>query len=170
MIRTRSLAYTLFLLQLIVIACNNPASKQAKGDPTITVEFDDSSMNQAISLARVTLPNFKKALTKDPAANQFSLKLKYSTPNGGHEHIWISQVKIKDGQMNGVIDNAPNNIPSLQLRDTISVSEEVVSDWMFKKSDSIYGGFTIRVLRDRMNETERAELDRSLGYPFALEK
>jgi len=72
--------------------------------------------------------------------------------------------------MNGVIDNAPNNIPSVQLGDTISVSEDVISDWMFKKSDSIYGGFTIRVLRDRMNETERAELDRWLGYPFALEK
>ncbi len=169
-VKFNSIFYFIFLIQLTLLACNNQTSKHVKGDPTITVEFDDSSMNQAISLARETLPNFKKALTNDSAANQFSLKLKYSTPNGGQEHIWISQVKIKDGQMKGVIDNAPNNIPSLQLGDTISVSEEVVSDWMFKKSDSIYGGFTIRVLRDRMNETERTELDRSLGYSFALEK
>jgi uncharacterized protein YegJ (DUF2314 family) len=95
--------------------------------------------------------------------------LKYPTPSG-HEHIWISQIKIKGGQMSGVIDNSPNNIPSLQLGETIPVDEEAISDWMFKKADSIYGGFTIRVLRDRMNETERAELDRSLGYPFAIEK
>ena len=85
--RNISFAYTLFLLQLILIACNNQTGKHAKGDPTTAVEFDDSRMNQAISLARETLPNFKKALTNDTAAYQFSLKLKYSTSNGGQEHL-----------------------------------------------------------------------------------
>lgn len=165
----KPILYFMFLVQLTLFACNNPANKHSKGDPVIAVESEDSSMNQAIGLARETLSNFKNALTTDTAASQFSLKLKYPIPSG-HEHIWISQVKIIDGQMSGVIDNSPNDIPSLKLGDTISISEEKISDWMFKKSDSIYGGFTIHVLRDRMNETERAELDRSLGYPFAAEK
>ncbi len=169
MVKFRRNLCFIFLIQLTLIACNTPTSKQFKGDPVIAVESEDSSMNRAIRHARETLLNFKNALTSDTGAKQFSLKLKYPTPIG-HEHIWISQIKIINGQMKGIIDNSPNDIPSLKLGDTISVNEEGISDWMFIKSDSIYGGFTIRVLRDRMNETERAKLNRSLGYPFAPEK
>jgi len=43
----------------------------------------------------------------------------------------------------------------------------VISDWLYLEDDLLVGGFTLRVIRDRMSPVERMQFDASV--PFRVE-
>jgi uncharacterized protein YegJ (DUF2314 family) len=49
----------------------------------------------------------------------------------------------------------------------VSVEPAKISDWMFVEDRKLVGGYTIRVLRDSVPASERAEFDKSV--PFVIE-
>jgi uncharacterized protein YegJ (DUF2314 family) len=156
---------TLSLLAILT-ACENNSNKPPEPDPVVSVNSDDTAMNNAISRARAKFAMFKSTLASDTIASVFSVKVKYPTTRS-EEHIWVTDVTVDNFGMKGVIDNDPANIPSIKLGDTVKISEDDISDWMYIKNDSIYGGYTIRVLRIYMTESEKAAFDSSMRHPFA---
>jgi len=124
-------------------------------------------MNAAIQEAQDSLDVFIADL-ESPRVGQvyFSIKARFPVPgsSGDYEHIWLYDVVYTGDKFTGRIANEPLDVPDLELDQKVSVEREDVSDWMIIEDGVLVGGFTIRVLRDRLSPEEREEFDRGLGF------
>ena len=134
------------------------------GEPDIYTTADsDKEMNNAIKTAKGTLDKFQKALQNNEYdSGTTALKVKFSTPTG-FEHIWLANITLDSGAYYGIIDNLPNKIKSIKMGDKIKIDQENITDWMFGKNGKLVGGFTIRLIHDRLTEQEKKEFDKGLS-------
>ncbi|WP_312825704.1 DUF2314 domain-containing protein [Epilithonimonas sp.] len=119
---------------------------------------DDKEMNSAIELANKTLMDFDEALKFSENEN-FALKIRYDFHNKS-EHIWAVNIEKIGDDYFGIIDNLPNSVTHVKLTDKVKIEKDKISDWMFSKKGKLVGGFTIRVIRNRMSELEKEIFDR----------
>jgi uncharacterized protein YegJ (DUF2314 family) len=153
------------------LACGGaqPASDVAKpaetvAKTTISVAETDREMNAAMQQARdkvaVFVARLEKAQTTD---RNFSVKIPLREGEQV-EHFWLVDVRHDKGVFRGTLGNDPELIHGHKYGEPVSVPIKEISDWMFVDHDSLVGGFTIRVLRNRMNPADRAEMDKSLDF------
>ena len=116
-----------------------------------------------IKTAKQTLSKFNEALqSKNPNFGYFALKIPFKTPKG-KEHIWVSHITIKESKYFGVVDNLPEATSEVKIGDTIQIVNERISDWLYIEKGKLRGGYTLRLLRKRMTETERKQFDNENG-------
>ncbi|WP_313100773.1 DUF2314 domain-containing protein [Epilithonimonas sp.] len=134
--------------------------KIERGDEPViySLSEDDKEMNSAVELANQTLEDFDKAL-KFSENDNFALQIRYDV-NDKSEHIWAVNIEKIEDDYFGNIDNLPNSIIKIKLNDKVRIEKEKISDWMFSNNGKLFGGFTIRVLRNRMSEIEREKFDK----------
>jgi uncharacterized protein YegJ (DUF2314 family) len=157
----------IFVIAAALTSCNNAEHRKIvrKGEPDIVqIPKEDVQMNAAIIKANSSLKQFDEALkSHNPNFTSFSLKARYDVPSGG-EHIWVSNIRVINGNYFGRVANVPDEINGLKLGDSVRVDKEKISDWMYIDSGKLCGGYTIRALRNQMNEKERRDFDLSRGY------
>jgi uncharacterized protein YegJ (DUF2314 family) len=146
--------------------CGKTSSTSQKDDHVITISAGDKEMNAAISEAQSTLTNFIATLAS-PQPNQkyFLVKGKFASGNAV-EHIWVADVTFDGKVFRGVIANDPEILSGLSFKQHVEVQPIQVSDWMFIQDGKLVGGYTLRVLRDRMTEQERRDQDAKIPYSF----
>lgn len=157
--------YLLAFALILLMACNNNESKtEREGESTIyNLDNEDQEMNEAIQKANQTFSEFDKALKNDTANyNNFSVKVRFKTVKGG-EHIWLGDIFLKDEKYFGIVDNLPAETREIGEGDTIEVDIKNISDWMYVDSGKLRGGYTIRVLRNRMSDVEKKQFDEEYG-------
>lgn len=156
---------TKILITLILfcfISCKNTDKVERKDQPDIyNVKASDAEMNEAIEKAKQTLHDFNAALL-NPEIEVKSLKVKFQNQTDV-EHVWLSNVVFKDGKYSGILDNEPEYFTEYKIGDTIDVDDKNISDWMYIKNGKLFGGYTIKVLRNRMSESEREQFDAESG-------
>jgi uncharacterized protein YegJ (DUF2314 family) len=151
---------------LMLAAC---ARGGERGDLVTTVSADDSKVNAAIAQAQATLPVFwTRYDARDPAASEFRIKAKLSTPHGGVEHIWVDVTGHDPAGARGTLANDPEDLGALKFGSPVTVEPARISDWMYLKGGKIYGGYTIRALLDRGSPEERRKVEAMLP-PTPLE-
>lgn len=149
-------------LTFCLISCKNSDKIERENQPDIyNVAGNDKEMNEAILKANQTLSNFNAALANKEIEVK-SLKVKFENQTDV-EHIWLSDVEFKDGKYSGILDDEPEYIKDHKLGDLINVDNKDISDWMYVENGKLFGGYTIRVLRNRMSETEREQFDAESG-------
>lgn len=142
-------------------------------------EGDDPEMVKSWERARKTFRFFWRELTWEyrrivPGLSIASVKVAFSDPPETRqedddfetEHMWIDDILFDGKRITGTLLNTPNNLRSVQEGDQISVTGSQISDWMYVLGDSVFGGFTIDVLRSQMNSRERKEHDAAWGLDF----
>jgi len=131
-----------------------------RGDEPIiySLSDDDKEMNLAIELSNESLDEFDEALKFSENEN-FALKIRYDL-NNKSEHIWAVDIEKNGNDYFGIIDNLPNSETSIKLNDKVKIEKDKISDWMFSKNGKLFGGFTIKVLRNRMSELEKKNFDK----------
>jgi uncharacterized protein YegJ (DUF2314 family) len=145
------------LLMLSHCGRRAPAERQ---DQITFVPADDSAMQGAIERARATVPN--------PSATQTFASVKLPLWEGETvEHVWLSGVTYDGERFHGRIDNDVETLRGWRLGDTVSVVADSISDWLVIDDSIATGGFSIRVLRDRLSDRERAQWDADAPYRFA---
>lgn len=156
----------LVLISILCLAgCKESNKIERENEPTIySVESEDEEMNTAILKANETLNDFNTGLS-NPNADSHALKIKFSNAKG-IEHMWIGEIEFKDGKYSGILDNDPEYITEYKAGDKIDVDASKISDWMYLVNGKLFGGYTMRVLRDRMGEDERKQLDEESGILF----
>jgi len=122
-------------------------------------------MTWAIEKAGLTLRYFKDSLLS-PRTDQTYFSLKAKIVDGSEtEHIWLNDVSFDDTDIfYGVVANAPLNIHNLKLGTKVGVDRSSVSDWLVIENGRLIGGYTIRCLRDEMNEREQKNFDKTLSF------
>ena len=131
-----------------------------RGDEPIiySLSDDDKEMNLAIELSNESLDEFDEALKFSENEN-FALKIRYDL-NNKSEHIWAVDIEKIGNDYFGIIDNLPNSETNIKLNDKVKIEKDKISDWMFSKNGKLFGGFTIKVLRNRMSELEKKNFDK----------
>jgi uncharacterized protein YegJ (DUF2314 family) len=81
------------------------------------------------------------------------------------EHIWVADLGLAGDKLRGVIANEPN-LPSLKFMEKVEFEPRYISDWMYIEDGYLVGGYTTRVIRDRMTPEERAAHDAQAPYKF----
>ena len=152
---------------LFSCASDNP-SIQREGESDISIiQDDDVEMNAAIEVARQTLNTFKSLLVSDSAANyKLSVKVMFEGEEGT-EHLWLADVELNGLKLSGTIDNEPI-VENIAYGQSIEIDDSKISDWIAMEniSGKIIGGYTLKVLRNRMSEKERFQFDQDNGFVF----
>lgn len=131
-----------------------------------TVKEEDFEMNAAIERAVKSYPSFENEWKKQDSANSdFSVKVKFAY-DGGHEHMWVNGLYYKGDALYGVLDSDPVNVHTVKAGDSIEIKKDAVSDWMYVRNGVLVGGYTIRVLYNKMSEDEKKQFEQEL--PFKL--
>lgn len=158
------------LFPFLIAACSSepgPTTPQRSDEPSvIRVEENDTGMARATQQAKDAFKEFEQALkTNNSKASLFGIKQKFESPNGP-EHMWISQIYLKNGVYYGTLANQPQLVQDLQPGDTLRVNLGELSDWKYEENGKVRGAFTVRLLRDRMSEEEREQFDAQTGVVF----
>jgi len=155
-----------------IVSCDNSGSDKIvarndnNGDPVISVKSQDAGMNRAMDSARKTYNDFFKAfpdISLDSSKSDFSVKLRFAAEEVGAEHMWLNELYLKDNKLFGVMRGQPVYKISAKTGDTLEIDPHSVSDWMFIEKGRLIGGYTIKVLYDRMSSEEQKELEREIG-------
>ena len=111
-------------------------------------------------MARRTVGTFLQAL-QEPRPSQSRFGVLMPVTDGKHtEDVWIAPVTYDGRYLRGRIDEAPESATGLKIGDEVTAEPSTISDWMYVDGKKLVGGYTFRVLRDRVTPSERKELDR----------
>jgi uncharacterized protein YegJ (DUF2314 family) len=158
---------SVLIVLLGVLACSRRSSdaEKAKPDEVVWVKNADPKMGAAITQARATLPTFRAALASPPAgAENFSVKVGFVMDDSAErEHIWLGDVKLTETQVSDAINNEPVSVSRLKLGQQVTAPLEDVSDWMYVEGGVLRGGFTLRVLLDKMSPEGRKKMLDDMG-------
>jgi len=153
--RKTSPAFLLLFLHFFLISACLPKSQ----DKVTLVASDDAEMNAAIQKARDTVNTFIENLIS-PKPNQTYFFIKIRLADGDNsEHMWLNTVSY-DGQFfYGNIANDPEFVKNIKPGDQVKVLPGDISDWMYVEDGKLVGGYTIRVLRNRLSAEEKRQFD-----------
>lgn len=131
----------------------------------VSVPSGDPDMDAAIKKARATLTRFWDRLANPKAGDSdFGLKIRFETSvKGQYEHIWVNDVVRTGGTVVAKINNEPDDIPNVKNRQSVSVEEANITDWMYLNSGKYYGAFTVRALLPKMPKEQAESLRAKLA-------
>jgi uncharacterized protein YegJ (DUF2314 family) len=145
-----------------------------EGEPDVyRIASEDEDMNAAIEQAQATLDTFVEFLNSPkPGQTHFSIKAKFATTDepASFEHIWLYDVEYDGEQFSGRIGNQPLDATYLNLDEKVKVPREDVSDWMIIEDGVLLGGYTLRVLVDRMSAEEKETFLESIDFEIPDEE
>lgn len=160
------LVITLFFLPLFnVVAQSSVTSRE--GEPDIYhLVSDDKEMNDAIIKAKSTFDDFLEIFeNRKSNGYYYSIKMAFET-EAEIEHIWLVDLKEKKKKLYGRIGNVPEYATHLVLNEEVEIDENWISDWFYIKDGKLVGGYTIRLIRNRMSVEEREQFDYQFGIEF----
>ena len=114
-----------------------------------SVDVTDTSYLQAIKVAQDNMDLFIK-LFQDRTNNKFrfSIKKKF-IENDIVEHMWSTPELFTGGTFVAILDNIPKNIFNLKYKDTLTIHQQEVEDWMIFDGDSlVLGNFIFNGLQE----------------------
>ena len=132
------------------------------------IAVDDPLGAAAIVEARRTVGEFLRAFrahngTRNGAQRDFRIKM-LVTERGLIEQFWVNLDSATDDSFTGTIATHPGDITSVKYGDRVTVPARAISDWMYVEHDVLRGGYSVRVMRDRLQPEERPVFERGLGF------
>ena len=147
-------------VSLLFTGCFNSQST----DEVVNVATDDVEMNEAISSAQESLSHYWSIYeNRNNGESNFALKVRIEDEMGNVEHFWAVDIRKQDGKIFGVIDNEPVYVKTVEYGQEIEIPDKDISDWTYVKDNKTYGGFTIRVLLDRISKEEAEQIGSQLS-------
>ena len=134
-------------------------------DKIVPFSPSDEQTEAAIHEAKASFEKFIEAFCH-PTEQQKNFLVKVVFDEGEHrEHIWLADLDFGDKKPSGVVANEPN-LPSLKFMQRVEFEPSYISDWMYIEDGYLVGGYTTRVIRDRMTPDERMRHDAQAPYKF----
>lgn len=139
----------------------------------VAIARDNEQMLQAYAKARQTLPEFLNATGSARFAGATnSVKIKLRDDDASEElgedrftYLWLWEVQQDTGTtlLATVRELPKDGLNSLKVGSTLRFDRQDVHDWMIVQGSQAWGGFTLRVIRDRMQAQERLQYDEYTG-------
>ncbi len=130
----------------------------------VSIEEADPKMREAVLKARGSIHEFIAMVQNPkPTISYFALKARFEE-NEMAEHIWLNFITYDGKEFEGNVANDPFALRTISFGKTVRVPAERVSDWMIIDNGVLVGGYTLRVLRDRMSEPDKRAFDERGGF------
>ena len=125
-------------------------------DRLVLVKDDDAEMAAAVAEAKRRWPEFLSAWKNRTPQGRFDVKASFAdTPGGAGELMWVGVQSIDGENVGGMLKNQPHNLKTIKSGDAVTVSAKEVVDFAYTDRSENVGGFTDRVLLERMNRQRR---------------
>ena len=155
--------YLILITSLFLLSCSPKKTKQiystlyGKNGIAYT-NLDDDEMVKTIDSAKQTFKQFE-AFFDDTIAYNYSIKV--GIPYAyGKEQLWLNEISKKENKYFGRVSNNPVFVKNLKYNDYIEIPLHLISDWLVLKHDTLLaGGYTLRLLRNRLPKEERKIFD-----------
>ena len=151
----------------IFFACNN---KEDSNKETATQNGQpakpDQEMAAASQKARDEYATFLQSLkdSSDKIENGHAVKLSFRYDENNSEHIWLNDLFFAGSKLFGVLTTPPVHIDRVNFGDTLLITKDSVSDWMYLRNNKLVGGYTIRLLYERMSQREKDEFRDEVSF------
>lgn len=126
------------------------AAAQAFGvdDKIIDAKADDQELNAARDRARARLPELRAHFARGFAEREMlAVKAGFDAPGHQKEYMWVEAKSWKGLTISGTLMNPPYYVKNLKEGAYVTVNEEAVFDWIWRKPDgTTEGGETNRIL------------------------
>jgi uncharacterized protein YegJ (DUF2314 family) len=133
----------------------------------------DTSFQDAYASASRTLPHFIEHIQSGIRA-YFSAKLRFRDPEASERlgedrflFLWLAEVYYHAAErvFSGGFFEVPAELQKwYQVGQRLAFDGEDIFDWMALTEDGrLFGGYTLRVSRSKLPESERADYDRYIG-------
>ena len=114
--------------------------------------------------ARATLPQFLEAMQHhDSSSYNFAVKLPFADGTE-KEYIWLGEPMFENGKWYGTVDNTPEYTHEVKQGEKVAFDTAKVADWNYTRNGELIGGYSVRLLRNRMTPEEQVEFDKSTGW------
>lgn len=77
-----------------------------------------------------------------PSGAAVAVSAPFKTKTGGSEYLWVELRSWEGQKMTGVLTNDPYAVPDLHKGDTVTIDQDVVFDYVWKKGDGTREGNT----------------------------
>ncbi len=161
-----------------------PATAVAPATPVIApnsstigaYNADHPLIGYATNVAQSTLDVFADMLlagTKDKRAH-FALRV--LTPDDSGASVWLTAVKLEDeneGVFSGALIEADHPFANGKLAESferVNVSHQSVIDWLALHGNVAQGGFTLRVHRETLSDSDKRAWDKEIALRYNDEK
>ena len=154
-----------YLIFLILIFSNTFSIEK-----TVDIKNNDKTMNEIIDDARKNIDIFISKL-KNHDENEWAFQVKYpfqikDNTSYNVEHIWLSDIFVKEDQYYGIVSNDPYYIKNIKYGDIVQFDINKITDWMYYKEDKIIGGKSIKYLLEKIPENQRTQEEKSYYEMF----
>lgn len=133
---------------------------------------DDAAMRNAYADAAATIPYFLEQVeTAKPWT--CSAKLRFRDPDESERlgedrfvFLWLAGVTYHrtEDALSGVFVELPPQFAAYhQIGERIAFRADEIFDWMILEDGHLQGGYTLRVIRERLPPEQRAAYDRHIG-------
>jgi uncharacterized protein YegJ (DUF2314 family) len=124
------------------------------GQTQSSVDFgrNDYKLRLAMADARHFLPKFVAAMRAGDGAG-FQVKVPLPI-DGGFEHVWMNDLKVDGESFTGVIAQTPKEASRYAKGTPHRARFSEVSDWAYWKNGLMEGGYTVRVMLERLPKDE----------------
>jgi len=149
------------------------ANHEDSSEPVFAaISGSDAELRAAYALASSTLPQFISLLEHREGAI-FSAKLRFRDPDESERlgedrfaFIWLTSVYYYPDErvFAGVFFELPAEFQKWHhVGQQLVFDPDEIFDWMVLRDGHLHGGFTLRVSRSRVPESERETYDRHIG-------
>jgi uncharacterized protein YegJ (DUF2314 family) len=146
---------------------------EAKDEPQfMAVSRSDPAMESAYRGALESVRSYI-ALLQNGADGIYSAKLRFRDPDESERlgedrfvFLWLTEVRYNpdDGLFSGAFFQVPSELQKWhRVGDQLAFESDAIFDWMVLREGHLYGGFTLRVAREKLPESEHASYDRHIG-------
>ncbi|GAA5496362.1 hypothetical protein Rhal01_02545 [Rubritalea halochordaticola] len=138
--------------------------RQPDLDPGTKVTFSpsDSGIEASIATAQGTLDHFIQLIGQFGYAAFPSVKV-YIEDGEARINMWLSVEEILPDGFGASFFEVPTTFQSIKMGDRFRIPRAEVQDWMIHENGTLHGGFSLRVQREHMSDTEKAEFDQHIG-------
>jgi len=128
------------------------------------IAVDDPLTAAAIVEARRTVGEFLRAYrARGSAERDFRIKMLVAE-RGLVEQFWVSVESATDDSFTGTIGNHPGDVTGVKYAERVTVPAGEISDWMYVENGVLRGGYSVRLMRDRLQPEERPAFEREMGF------
>jgi uncharacterized protein YegJ (DUF2314 family) len=128
------------------------------------IAVDDPLTAKGILEARRTVGEFLHAY-RTRGATQRDFRIKYLVAERGLvEQFWVTLESATDTSFTGTIANHPGDITGVKYGERVTVPASEISDWMYVENGVLKGGYSVRLMRERLQPEERPAFEREMGF------
>jgi uncharacterized protein YegJ (DUF2314 family) len=133
------------------------------GPKVAHISNDDPEFQQSIQDARASLDQFSDLIARFDCTPAMPMVKTLVTCGKERIFLWLCSARVVPPGFVGDVFEIPTTFDNYCIGDEIFVAEDDVLDWMVNDEGVLYGGFSLRLLRSRLPETERVEYDEHVG-------